>query len=339
MNVSDLGIGIIGCGNIVKECHLPAYKKAGFRVVGLADIDNSALNLVSKKYRIKKAYNDYRKLLDLKEVKIVDIAIPDKGRVEIVKEAAKRGKHILIQKPFAHRLKDAEKMVMSAHNHKVKLAVNQNGRWAPIYRKTKEIIKSGRLGKIYLLTLQTRTPGAVHLSPSSWFAQMKRFMFLDFGIHRLDIIRWWFDQMPRYVFAVIIKKPNIRIRGETTGIATLDFGPNLKASITIDTGSSMPKEELRSFRIDGTTAVLRGTHTFKEGGSLELMNADSSLRKETIRPEGSWFLDGFIGTMKELMESIIQNREPEHSGEDNLKTLKMVFAVYRSVTEKRAIKL
>jgi predicted dehydrogenase len=121
---TDYGIGIIGCGSIVNHAHLPAYRKFGFKVVACCDIREEAARQTAERFGILKWFTDYRHLLDLPEVEIVDIAIHQQGRVEIVQAAAQAGKHILIQKPFAHDMENALAMVEVCEKFGVKLMVN-----------------------------------------------------------------------------------------------------------------------------------------------------------------------------------------------------------------------
>jgi hypothetical protein len=83
---TDYGIGIIGCGSIVNHAHLPAYRKFGFKVVACCDIREEAARQTAERFGIPKWFTDYRHLLDLPEVEIVDIAITNRVALRLSKQ-------------------------------------------------------------------------------------------------------------------------------------------------------------------------------------------------------------------------------------------------------------
>ncbi len=94
------GIGIIGAGGIVKSCHLPAYRMAGFRVVGIYDLDAKKAQELAAQFQIQHVFASMEALLNHPEIEVVDIAVPAKYQPDVVELAAKKGKHILCQKPL-----------------------------------------------------------------------------------------------------------------------------------------------------------------------------------------------------------------------------------------------
>src|SRR5207237_5094969 len=123
------GIGIIGAGGIVNYAHLPAYKKAGFKVVCITDRDREKAERTAKEHGIGKVCASVDELLSQPEVEIVDIAVYPSQQVFIVEKATTAGKHLLCQKPFADEYSKAVRSVALAESAKVKIAVNQQMRW------------------------------------------------------------------------------------------------------------------------------------------------------------------------------------------------------------------
>ena len=103
----DIGIGIIGAGAIVQVAHLPAYKKAGFNVAGIYDLDANRASNTAASFGIGRVYSDLEHLLADPRVSIVDIATPPSGRKQMVEAVVKSGKHILCQKPISDVYSDA----------------------------------------------------------------------------------------------------------------------------------------------------------------------------------------------------------------------------------------
>ena len=123
-----LGIGIVGCGAIVRQGHLPAYQKAGLRVVAAFDADIERARSVARDFDIPNVSDSAEELVNESGVDIVDIAVPPGIQPQIVALAAAAGRHILCQKPLALDMPQAHLMVATAEAAGVLLAVNQQMR-------------------------------------------------------------------------------------------------------------------------------------------------------------------------------------------------------------------
>src|SRR6202023_1454719 len=98
---ADHGIGIVGAGGIVNYAHLPAYKKAGFKVVGITDRNHEQAEHTAKEHGIGKVYASVDELLRQPEIEIVDIAVYPAEQSAIVEQTTGAGKHLLCQKPLS----------------------------------------------------------------------------------------------------------------------------------------------------------------------------------------------------------------------------------------------
>ncbi len=315
----DYGIGIIGCGGIVNHAHLPAYQKFGFRVVACCDIREEAAKQTAQRFGINEWFTDYRELLELTEVEIVDIAIHQKGRVEIVQAAAQAGKHILIQKPFAHKMEDALAMVEVCEKIGVKLMVNQQARYAPSHRFAKLLIENGWLGEVYHLTHHVRGN-----QDSGWPAETPNFLIIDHGIHYIDLMRYWTGREPKKVFASTVSMPGQRAISPMVYSINLEFEEHCMANLWFN-DVVQGKDSHYEFTIDGTNGTVRGNAT-----QLTLSLKDAPVPTMRMDLKGTWFPDAFAATMAELMRAIQENDEPAISGRDNLKTLLIALAAVKS---------
>ncbi len=325
---TDYGIGIIGCGGIVNHAHLPAYRKFGFRVVACCDIREEAARQTAERFEIPHWCTDYRELLSLPEVDIVDIAIHQQGRVEIVQAAAEAGKHILIQKPFAHRLEDALAMVEACERAGVKLMVNQQARYAPGHRLAKLLIDGGWLGQVFHLTHHVRGN-----QDSGWPAETPNFLIVDHGIHYLDLMRYWTGREPKRVFASTVRMPGQRAVSPMVYSVNLEFDDHCMANLWFN-DVVQGRDSHYEFTIDGTQGTVRGNATQL---TLALKDAPVSVMRMDLK--GSWFPDAFAATMGELMRAIQENEEPAISGRENLKTLRLALAAVQSSEEHRPVAL
>src|SRR6266704_1204427 len=139
----DWRIGILGSGFIVNDCHLVAYRKAGFNPVAIAsrNVENAAK--VAQRHGIGKVYPSYAALLDDRSIEVLDIAVPPNAQVPLIKEACARGtvKGILAQKPLGMNYAEAREAVEACERAGITLAVNQNMRYDQSVRAGKTLLK------------------------------------------------------------------------------------------------------------------------------------------------------------------------------------------------------
>lgn len=332
----DYGIGIVGAGMIVNAAHLPGYRKAGLQVKALCDLNEDAARQTAQRYGVADYYTSYHPLIERRDIDIIDIAIPNEGRIEIVKAAAAAGKHILMQKPFAHRLEEALEMIAIAKAANVKLVVNQNGRYAPFYYAAKQIIDSGVLGEPYLMTHEMRINQDAYMA-DTWFARVPHFLTVDYDIHHIDLMRYWSGMTPERVFASSTKMPGQKFASDMTILTTMEFANGLRALLTtVDTTQN--DEHFWRFSVEGTKGSLYGR--IEDGYKLakvEYYTKDNPGQWVRRSVSGDWFPDAFYGTMFELMNTINEDRESSLGGDDNVRTLKVMHSIIRSKDERTVV--
>jgi predicted dehydrogenase len=336
----DRGIGIIGTGGIVNYAHLPAYKSAGFKVVGVTDQRHEQAVRTAKEHGIAHVYSSVDELLQQPEIEIVDIAVYPSVQVNIVEQATAAGKHLLCQKPFADEYMKAVRSVEMAERAKVKIAVNQQMRWDAGIRCARLLIEDGWLGMPTYGSIQVHCKTDWSLWP--WIYQGKQLEIMYHSIHYIDSLRYLLGD-PDYVFTSGSRSPAETTSAETKTISTWEYASGLQ--VLIDVCHSTWQDDLYArFRLEGTEGVIKGTiglmYNYPAGrpDTLEFMSKKNSGYWFSARLTKMWIPDAFVGPMASLMCSIENGSEPDTSGRDNLRTLQVVFAEYRSMAEKRAIR-
>ncbi|MDB5338909.1 MAG: afr 2, partial [Planctomycetaceae bacterium] len=130
-DLNQFGIGVIGAGFIIRDCHLVAYQQAGFRVLGIASRNPQRAAEVALLRGIPHVYQHYRELLTNPEIQILDIGVPPQHQPAIIREIVQHAKHvrgILAQKPLAMSYAEAKEIVDLCESAGITLAVNQNMR-------------------------------------------------------------------------------------------------------------------------------------------------------------------------------------------------------------------
>ncbi|MBN2476029.1 MAG: Gfo/Idh/MocA family oxidoreductase [Pirellulales bacterium] len=316
-------IGLIACGGITKD-HLTAYRAAGYRVVALCDpILHRARQRKTEFFPEAKVYRDYRDLLKRNDVEVVDIAAHPPQRAAMIEDALSAGKHVLSQKPFVLDLDFGQRMVDLADRRGVKLAVNQNGRWAPHFSYIRHAIEAGLLGEVM----------GVHASvhwDHSWvggteFEKVRHLILYDFAIH-------WFD----IVSCFLGERRGERVYAAATRSPTQQVDPPLLAQALIECDGAQA-----SLVFDGHTPHGPQDRTYVAGSQGAIVSTGPDLKHQTLtlytsqghatpRLQGCWFPDGFHGTMGELLCAIEEDREPLNGARGNLDSLALCFAAVAS---------
>jgi predicted dehydrogenase len=316
-------IGLIGCGGITRD-HLKAYKSAGYNVVALCDVDESrARERQAEFYPDAAVFGDYRDLLRRDDIEVVDIATHPPIRPPIVEAALRAGKHVLSQKPFVLDLDVGQRLVDVADQCGVRLAVNQNGRWAPHFSYTLQAIRAGLLGGV----------SGVHLSvhwDHSWvkgteFEKVKHLILYDYAIHWFDIVSCFLEGRPaQRVFASVARTTTQSVTPALLGQALIEFD-GAQASLAFDADTKFGSQD-RTY-VAGSKGSISSVGPGNKVQQLTLSTAEGVVQPAL---EGSWFPDGFHGTMGELLCSIEENRQPSINAAENLNSLALCFAAVAS---------
>ena len=154
----DWRIGCVGAGFIMRDCHLVAYREAGFNPVALTSRNLTTAREVAQRHQIPQVYASVEELLADTSIEILDVAVPPAVQPAIILQAAQH-KHlrgILAQKPLAMSVSEAKKCVEACEKAGIVLAVNQNMRYDQSIRVMKQLLTRKALGDIILATLDMR---------------------------------------------------------------------------------------------------------------------------------------------------------------------------------------
>ena len=341
---TNFRIGILGAGFIVNDCHLVAYRKAGFNPVAIASRTRAGAEKVAQKHGIAKIYERPQDLLNDPAIEVLDIAVPPMRQLGLIKAACERKivKGILAQKPLGTNYAEAVEAVRVCEAAGITLAVNQNMRYDQSVRAGMTLLKNGTLGEPVFATIDMR--GIPHWM--DWQQDLGWLTLRIVSIHHLDTFRYWFGD-PEGIYCSIRTDPRTKFP-HTDGICMyiLEYGNGLRCVGIDDTWTGPAKEgcpgDIRiQWRIEGTNGLAIGDI----GWCKEPCTSPSTIRYAAKGMSGfqtpvwseSWFPDAFIGTMAQLLIALETGQEPAISGRDNLKTMALVEAAYLSAASFRSI--
>ena len=335
----DYGIAFIGCGGIVNYGHIPAYKASGFNLIGGYDLSHEVAAKTVQTHGLDKVYGSLDEVLRDPGIQIVDIAVVPWEQRDIVKKAVTARKHLLCQKPFSNKYAEAVEMTTLARQAGLKIAVHQQFRWSSIIQAVRTLMREGWLGDILDVQVQVSIHTPWDMWP--WLASQPRLEVLFHSIHYLDALRFLFGD-PALVTSRHTKHPAQKARGETKTITTWEYANGLQILIAVCHFDWSPA--LYSlFRVLGTDGLIEGTigtnYDYPDGRSdtIKFRSRTHQGRDFSATLPGKWIPDAFYGPMASLMEAIQTDSEPLTSAEDNLGTLRVVEAAYRSMSEARSL--
>ncbi len=316
-------IALIGCGGI-SEYHLRAYRAMDLEVVALCDRQpERAEKRRAEFYPAATVHRDPREVLRRDDVELVDIALHPAERVEVVEAALRTRRHVLSQKPFALDLDTGARLVALAREQGVKLAVNQNGRWAPHFDYLTAAVRGGVVGEVASVDFSvhwdhTWTAGTV-------FEEVHHLVLFDFAIH-------WFDMAARLmagrraarVWAAATRNPFQSLKPPTLACAVIEY-PDAQVRLFFN-------GHVRHGQEDRTVVCGRLGTLVSSGPSLseQRVEVHTAAGRAEAKLEGTWFTHGFMGTMGELLCAIEEDREPDNGAAENLASLELCFAALAS---------
>ena len=216
----------------------------------------------------------------------------------------------------------------------LKLAVNQNGRWAPHFSYLRNAISSGLIGEVTSIDFSLQWDQTwVRGIPS--FEEMDHLILFDFAVHWFDIASCLMNgRKPNKVYDSVVRHSAQVYQPPALASAIIDF-PDAQVRMSFNAHCVLGEEDVTT--VVGTKGTLRSRGPgLNDQPKMEVHLEEGSV---TVPLEGSWFESGFQGTMGELLCAIEDDREPNHSARDNLRSLELCFAALKSADSGQPINL
>ncbi len=345
VRTNSLRIGAIGAGMIMAECHLAAYRQAGFPVAAIASRTRSRAEGVAARWGIPKVHDTPEALIADPEIEILDIAYPPDQQPALIRAALAQPhiRGILAQKPLSLTLAEAIALRDAAAAAGKILSVNQNMRYDQSMRVLKQILDRGDLGEIVFAQID------MHAIPhwQDFLKAYDRLTLSNMSVHHLDVLRFLFGD-PVEITTQCRTDPRTTFpHRDGITVSTLRFPSGLLA-VSLEDVWSGPREpgyaddQHITWRVDGTKGVAKGTIGWPTGVPSTLTFASTvSTGGAWVSPKWDtmWFPHAFIGVMEQLQHAVATGTEPALTVADNVRTVALVEAGYRSIAEGRTVKL
>ena len=324
---------VVGLGNIAQAAVLPAFEHAreSSELVGLVSSDKVKLDELGKRYGVSLlgTYEDLESIIADGEVNAVYVAVPNTLHRPFTERAAKAGAHVLCEKPMALTSVECESMICVTKMCGVKLMIAYRLHFEPANLRVIGRIAAGDIGEPRIFSsvfAQQVREGDVRTD-----ATLGGGALYDMGVYSINAARYLFRDEPVEVVAETVSTGD-RFQGvdEMTS-AILRFPGGRLAQLVVSEGAS----EVSEYRIVGTKGDIRLDPAFAYSGDLcEHFTSEERTKEKTFSVH-----DQFAPELVYFSNCILQDREPEPSGEEGLADVRILEAIARSAETGRAVKL
>lgn len=338
---ASIRLGIIGCGRVAEERHLPALARLPqIRVVAAADPDAIRLNHLADRLRITHRSSDYRALLDRSDVDAVAILTPTASHAMIALAALDAGKHVLIEKPLALSAAECDQLIGRFSHSALKAVVCFNLRWHRLVQRARIFLASGALGRIKAIR-SVYTHDRSGAGAPDWHRKRNLGGGVTFneGVHHFDLWRHLTGHEVETVFSLGLSSASYEDETSVTA-AGMEGGIVATALLTFKTGPTSEIEiygeegrlSLSLYRFDGMEFFPHSEYPGAMGSRLkraaasliDLPRAIPALRR------GGEFAGTFDGVWRHFLDCILHDAASECTLEDGGRAVRVALAAVES---------
>lgn len=321
---------------------LPGWNETGeVECVALYNRTRSKAEKVAAQFGVPAVYDDFEALLDQERLDFVDICTNVETHYQFTKLAAERGLPVVCQKPMATTLAEAEALVEVCRQYGVPLYINENWRWQFPIRQLKKALDTGRIGKVFRANVDYRNSFPV-FDNQPFLKELEQFILTDIGSHILDTARFLFGDAQSLYCTTYRVHPDIR--GED--VATVMLGMQSGATVICEMSYASKREH---DRFPETYVQIEGDRGFLELGPDYWIRETTDAGTVSTRhkpPRYAWAdplydqaHSAIVPAQWNIARALKGLEAGETTGDDNLKTVQLVFKSYESAASGRVITL
>ncbi len=338
---------IIGCGRIAPS-HISAAIKNKYDIVAVCDIKLKAMDELLIKFNLQDQgitqYIDYKEMIELEKPQIVAIATESGKHVEMARYGIEKNIALILEKPMALSVCEAEELIGLAEKHQVPLAVCQQNRYNISTQLVKKAIDAGYFGKISHIALTVRwARGCTYFSQGNWRGTWEQDggALMNQCIHGCDLLRWFGNNQIDSVSGHISNHFHPYLEVEDLGLATVFFSNGIIGTIegTTNAYNKDFEETLSIFgengiiRLNGIVAESIDIWDFKNPKAMELRNLENTEKYQSV------YGNSHENIYADLLCAIEEHRSPYVDGHCGKNALELVLAIYKSHKEGRLVSL
>lgn len=346
-----VGVGLVG-SQFVSSIHFEALSHvARADVLAVASPTTEHVRRFAQERGIPHWFTDYQQILEMPEVELVVLGLPNDLHRQAVERAAAAGKHVVLEKPMALSLADCDAMIAACRTAGVKLMYAEELCFAPKYVRLKQLVDAGALGTPHLIKQSEKHDGP----HSPWFWDVKRSgggVAMDMGCHAIEFFRWILSgpdctARPRAtsVYAHLqTRMHRDKTQGDDDAVIIVEFEGGCTGVCETSWAKPGGMDDRAEVYGDGGVAyadLLRGNsiHTYSSKGyDYAVEKAGATKGWSFTIYEEAWNY-GFPQEMAHFIDCVADDRQPIVTGEDGRAVLEILMAVYASAGQGRKIAL
>ena len=337
---------LIGCGRIAIN-HIKAAVNIELEIVGLCDLDYKKIDILLNRLELDfpknvPYYEDYKVMIEQEKPDLVSIATESGKHAEIALYCIEKGIHVIIEKPMAMNMKDADAIIQKAEEHHVKVCACHQNRFNIAVQKMRQALEAGRFGKLSHGSIHVRwNRNEEYYTQAPWRGtwQQDGGALMNQCIHGIDLLRWMMGDEIEEVYGVTRQQFHHYLEAEDVGMAVVKFKNGAIATIegTTNVYPQNLEETLCLFGEKGTVK-LGGTSTnnidvWKFADETDEDKVNKGLEEVTSNLYGN----GHISLFADMIEAIQEDRAPYVDGYAGRRALELVLAIYKSQKEGKVI--
>jgi predicted dehydrogenase len=343
--MKKVGVGLVG-SQFVSTIHAESLKRvADAEIIAVASKTEEHVKTFAKHHSIPYYFTDYKKMLEMDEIDMIVLGVPNYLHAQVTVDAAKAGKHVVCEKPFCMNLKEADLMIETCKKEKVKLMYAEELCFAPKYVRLKQLADEGALGNLYLVKQSEKHDGP-H-APWFWDVELSGGgVVFDMGCHAFEFFRWMLGKPEiESVYAdmgTYVHKD--KTKGDDNSILIVKFAngaTGLAEESWAKKGGMDDRSEVYGSEGVAYANLLMGNSilTYSDQGyGYAVEKAGSTKGWSFTIYEEAWNY-GFPQEMEHFVDCVKNDKEPIETGEDGRVVLEMIFAAYESARAGKKINL
>lgn len=332
---ASLGVGLIGAGRIGRVHALNlVHRIPATRLVGIADVNQTAAEQLVAQVHTGYAAADYRRLLDDPEIDAVLVCSATDTHAQAIIDAAAAGKHIFCEKPIDHALVRIDAALAAVDKAGVKLQIGFNRRFDANYARVRRAVVEGEIGEPHLLHIISRDPAP----PPIDYIKVSGGIFLDMTIHDFDMARFLIGSEVEEIYATggVLVNPAIGAAGDLdTALVTLKF--------TNGAFGSIDNSRRAVYGYDQRAEVFGSKGAITTGNNYPnsaILSTGSAIRRDLpLNFFMERYTDSYVNEIAAFVAAIVEDQPVPVSGHDGRVPVVMGLAAQRSVAENRPIRL
>jgi predicted dehydrogenase len=339
--MSELRFAMLGTG-FWSKYQLAGWREVpGVKCVALYNRTRSKAEKLASEFGVATVYDDAEGLLRSESLDFIDIVTDVDTHARFVALGAEQGLPVICQKPMAPSLEIARRMVEQTDAAGVPLLIHENWRWQTPLRKLKSILESGQLGQLVRARIDYANSFPV-FDHQPFLKELTQFLLTDIGTHILDVSRFLFGEATELYCQTRRMKPDIA--GEDVATVMLRTHEGLTVTCNMSYASRWEYD-----RFPETFVAVEGTSGGVSLGAdyeITVFDKDGSHRVRAAPHGYSWSDPAYalvhssiVDCHRNLVGSLRGDGEAETTGEDNLRTLELVFGAYESAENHCVVKI